>query len=65
MFLTQGLIQVIFLYPVLQVNRVLKVLEKPYSDEFGLEPLDGSNANEVTVAYDMKPPVWAQKICIT
>ncbi|KAE8281626.1 hypothetical protein D5F01_LYC20620 [Larimichthys crocea] len=48
-----------------EVNRVLKVLEKPYSDEFGLEPLDGSNANEVTVAYDMKPPVWAQKICIT
>ncbi|KAG8005781.1 Selenoprotein O [Nibea albiflora] len=48
-----------------EVNRVLKVMEKPYSDEFGVESLDGSNANELTVAYDRKPPAWAQKICIT
>uniref|UniRef100_A0A8C4E6W4 Selenoprotein O n=1 Tax=Dicentrarchus labrax TaxID=13489 RepID=A0A8C4E6W4_DICLA len=48
-----------------EVNRVLKVLEKPYSDAFELEPSDGPNASELTVAYDMKPPAWAQRICIT
>ncbi|KAM7366892.1 hypothetical protein PAMP_014829 [Pampus punctatissimus] len=56
-----------------EVNRVLKVLEKPYSDAFELEPLDGSNVTsekeqkgrEMTVGYDKKPPPWAQTICIT
>uniref|UniRef100_UPI0037E8CEDE selenoprotein O2 n=1 Tax=Semicossyphus pulcher TaxID=241346 RepID=UPI0037E8CEDE len=43
-----------------EVNRVLQVLEKPYSDACGLETLDGP-----TVAYDRKPPAWAQKMCIT
>ncbi|XP_076578293.1 selenoprotein O2 isoform X2 [Chaetodon auriga] len=48
-----------------EVNRVLKVLQKPYSDSTGLEPLDGPNADEVTVLYGRKPPAWAQTICIT
>ncbi|XP_067438211.1 selenoprotein O2 [Thunnus thynnus] len=56
-----------------EVNRVLRVLEKPYSDAFGLEPLDGSNAcseneqkgRELTVGYNRKSPSWAQKICVT
>ncbi|XP_071358518.1 selenoprotein O2 isoform X2 [Trachinotus anak] len=56
-----------------EVNRVLKALEKPYSDAFGLEPLDGHSAcgqkeqkvMDVTVGYDRKPPAWAQRICIT
>ncbi|XP_062300189.1 selenoprotein O2 [Scomber scombrus] len=56
-----------------EVNRVLKILEKPYSDAFGLEQLDGSNAcsekeqkgRGVNIDYDRKPPAWAQKICIT
>ncbi|KAI3366948.1 hypothetical protein L3Q82_009596 [Scortum barcoo] len=46
------------------VSRVLKVLEKPYSDAFGLEPSGGPIANEQT-AYDSKPPAWAHRICIT
>ncbi len=50
---------------ILQVYRVLKVLEKPYSDVFELEPLDGLDANEQPVAYERKPPAWAQSICIT
>lgn len=58
---------------VLQVDRVLKVLEKPYSDAFGAESFDGSYAcgekeqkvRGVTVSYNRKPPAWAQRICIT
>lgn len=50
---------------VLQVNRVLKALENPYSDAFELEPLDGAHVNGQTAAYDRKPPAWAQRICIT
>lgn len=50
---------------VLQVNRVLRVLENPYSDALELEPLDGAHLNGQTAAYDRKPPAWAQKICIT
>ncbi|KAK2858749.1 hypothetical protein Q5P01_003369 [Channa striata] len=46
-----------------EVNRVLRVLEQPFSDEFGLEPLDGPSAS--TLGYDRKPPAWAQRICIT
>ncbi|XP_018539807.1 selenoprotein O2 [Lates calcarifer] len=56
-----------------EVERVLKALEKPYSDAVGLEPLDGPNAfgekeqrgRDLTVGYDRKPPAWAQRICIT
>ncbi|XP_037616138.1 selenoprotein O2 isoform X2 [Sebastes umbrosus] len=54
-----------------EVNTILKVLEKPYSDAFGLEPLDGPNAcgekeqNGRELSYNRKPPTWAQRICIT
>ncbi|XP_022604888.1 selenoprotein O-like [Seriola dumerili] len=56
-----------------EVNRVLKTLEKPYSNTFGLESLDGPSAcgqkeqkgRDLTVGYDRKPPAWAQRICIT
>uniref|UniRef100_A0A3B4YH58 Selenoprotein O n=1 Tax=Seriola lalandi dorsalis TaxID=1841481 RepID=A0A3B4YH58_SERLL len=56
-----------------EVNRVLKTLEKPYSNAFGLESLDGPSAcgqkeqkgRDLTVGYDRKPPAWAQRICIT
>ncbi|KAM7377932.1 hypothetical protein PAMA_013037 [Pampus argenteus] len=57
-----------------EVNRVLKVLEKPYSDAFELEPLGGSNVTseeeqqkgrDTDYRYDRKPPAWAQTICIT
>lgn len=55
---------------VLQINRVLKVLENPYSDP---EPLYEPEACvekkhkglEPNVSYDRKPPAWAQTICIT
>lgn len=50
---------------VLQVNRVLKVLERPYSDGSEVESLDGQNTNEGMFSYDRKPPAWAQSICIT
>lgn len=61
-FLPRGLIVVMC---VLQVNRVLRVLENPYSDALELEPLDGAHRNGQTAAYDRKPPAWAQRICIT
>uniref|UniRef100_A0A671VIF9 Selenoprotein O n=1 Tax=Sparus aurata TaxID=8175 RepID=A0A671VIF9_SPAAU len=48
-----------------EVNRVLRVLENPYSDALELEPLDGAHRNGQTAAYDRKPPAWAQRICIT
>ncbi|XP_034719146.1 selenoprotein O2 isoform X2 [Etheostoma cragini] len=53
-----------------EVNTLLKVLENPYSDTF-VEPLDGPNAcgqkeqNKGILAYNRKPPAWAQTICIT
>lgn len=68
-FLLKGPIVVIFSF-VLQINRVLKALEEPYSDTSGLEPLDACGGKEqrmrdLTVCYDRKPPAWAQRICIT
>ncbi|XP_069556038.1 selenoprotein O2 [Brachyistius frenatus] len=53
-----------------EINRVLQVLEDPYSDP---EPLYGPDAcggkeqkgRGLTVAYDGKPPASAQTICIT
>uniref|UniRef100_A0A3Q1GIF6 Selenoprotein O n=1 Tax=Acanthochromis polyacanthus TaxID=80966 RepID=A0A3Q1GIF6_9TELE len=53
-----------------EVNRVLKVLEKPYSDPEPLyEPASCGDkkheGRELTVTYDGKPPAWAQTICIT
>ncbi|XP_040003702.1 protein adenylyltransferase SelO-1, mitochondrial-like [Xiphias gladius] len=50
-----------------EVKRVLKALEKPYSDAFGLEPLDGlsacgekeQNGRDFTVDYDRKLRAWA------
>lgn len=61
------------LYCLLQVNRVLKVLENPYSDAFGQDPLHelgacGDNEQEgevLNAGYVRKPPAWAQRICIT
>ena len=71
-FVLQGPI-VVSCTSVLQVNRVLKALEDPYSDTSGLESLDGFTAcgekeqreKDLTVGYDRKPPTWAQRICVT
>lgn len=63
-----------------QVQRVLKVLEKPFSvqeglEQPGLEARGGAAAPEerdetgeearVLVPYDSKPPIWANEICVT
>lgn len=53
------------LYIVLQVNRILKVLEEPYSDASGLQSVDRHNTHKQTFSYDQKPPAWAQTICVT
>ncbi|XP_041833016.1 selenoprotein O2 isoform X2 [Melanotaenia boesemani] len=53
-----------------EVNRVLKVLEKPYAEP---EPLCEPDScgdkehkqREFADSYDAKPPSWAQTICIT
>uniref|UniRef100_A0A3Q4GDP5 Selenoprotein O n=1 Tax=Neolamprologus brichardi TaxID=32507 RepID=A0A3Q4GDP5_NEOBR len=50
--------------------RVLKVLEKPYSDPETLFGPDGCgevehSGAELDVAYDGKPPAWAQTLCVT
>lgn len=55
---------------VLQIVRVLKVLEKPYSDPETLFGPDGCgemehSGAELDVAYDGKPPAWAQTVCVT
>uniref|UniRef100_A0A3Q1H787 Selenoprotein O n=1 Tax=Anabas testudineus TaxID=64144 RepID=A0A3Q1H787_ANATE len=52
-----------------EINRALKALEKPYSDTFGPESLDGVDARRENeqeekiskAGYDRKPPAWAQK----
>uniref|UniRef100_A0A8C2JYX4 Selenoprotein O n=1 Tax=Cyprinus carpio TaxID=7962 RepID=A0A8C2JYX4_CYPCA len=46
-----------------EVQRVLKVLEKPFSVQEGLEN-SGAEAR-VLVPYDSKPPMWANEICVT
>ncbi|XP_028255751.1 selenoprotein O2 [Parambassis ranga] len=51
-----------------EINRVLKVLENPYSDPDPLYEPEACVEKEhkgPTVSYDRKPPAWAQTICIT
>lgn len=65
---------VVFLLPS-QVQKVLKLLEKPYDETecYGEEPAE----EDVTVAaacssvpssrlpYSSKPPLWASELCVT
>ncbi|CAJ1054223.1 selenoprotein O2 [Xyrichtys novacula] len=46
-----------------EVNRVLKILEKPYSESD--ESLDGPDGTKPAPHYDRKPPAWAKTIRIT
>ncbi|XP_005752259.1 selenoprotein O2 [Pundamilia nyererei] len=53
-----------------EIVRVLKVLKKPYSDPETLFGPDGCgemehSGAELDVAYDRKPPAWAQTVCVT
>uniref|UniRef100_A0A8C4NV73 Selenoprotein O n=1 Tax=Dicentrarchus labrax TaxID=13489 RepID=A0A8C4NV73_DICLA len=49
-----------------EVQRVLKVLEKPFSSDEGEEQQQASTSTARTpVPYDSKPPAWANEICVT
>ncbi|XP_054911445.1 selenoprotein O2 isoform X2 [Poeciliopsis prolifica] len=51
-----------------EVNRILKVLEEPYTDPEPLRQQDGTCGEKEKLyadGYDAMPPAWAQKICIT
>uniref|UniRef100_A0A3Q1BFE9 Selenoprotein O n=1 Tax=Amphiprion ocellaris TaxID=80972 RepID=A0A3Q1BFE9_AMPOC len=54
-----------------EVQRVLKVLEKPFSDQperdEGEEQQQeaSTSTSRNAVPYDSKPPAWAQEICVT
>lgn len=58
-----------------QVQRVLKLLENPYSDDTDIElergkglqsqPLEASCSAEEHFSYDSKPPSWAVDLRVT
>uniref|UniRef100_A0A665V301 Selenoprotein O n=1 Tax=Echeneis naucrates TaxID=173247 RepID=A0A665V301_ECHNA len=48
-----------------EVQRVLKVLEKPFSSQPGLELPAWAGGARSPIPYDSKPPAWAHEICVT
>uniref|UniRef100_A0A8C4RJ00 Selenoprotein O n=1 Tax=Erpetoichthys calabaricus TaxID=27687 RepID=A0A8C4RJ00_ERPCA len=49
-----------------EVNRVLRVLEQPFSDEMASEgTAEEGSPSRAFVSYDSKPPSWAVELCVT